>query len=179
MPAHGGSLTDSITSHGLIACVQAAQQLLQLISTNMRNGDDPELLPPWWHVISYVFTAGTTVIAAHLFPSITERIPISALTASIRQGFEVLQQYQRSRKSAQRCKSELDVLYNKVISSTSRRHSPNAALVTPDLIVPSENTNSTFPATSAYDFKTFELLGEPDMLWLNTALFDSDHNFWL
>ena len=175
----GGSLTDSITSHGLIACVKAAQEILQLISTHIRSDDGPELLPPWWHVISYVYIAGTIAIAAHLFPSVIERIPVSALTTSIQQGFSVLQQYQDSKKSAHRCKVELDVLYDKVVSSTRRRESPNGTLTTPDMTAPFENTNFAFPVTSAYDINTSALLGETDLFWLNSAVFDSDHNFWL
>lgn len=174
------SLTDSITSHGLIACVKAAQQILRLISSHMRSDDGPEeVLPPWWHVISYVYTATTTVIAAHLFPSVIERIPVSELTTSIRQGFSVLQQYQGSRKSALKCKAELDILYDKVVSSTSRRVSPNGTLITPDMNVPFENTDFVLPFMSTYDISTAELLGEHDTFWLNTAPFDYDHNLWL
>lgn len=174
-----GSLAHSVTSYGLIACVNAAQQILELISTHMKSDDSPELLPPWWHVISYVYAAGTTVIAAHLFPSVVERISVSALTTSIRQGFHILQQYQGSRKSAQRCKSELDVLYNKVVSITSRRESPNGTLITPNMTVPFENIDFAFPAAFIHDANASELIDGSDLLWLNTAPFDPENNFWL
>jgi hypothetical protein len=115
VPEHNATqhprFADTVIRHGLVTCVKAAQQILELISSNIEREGSPGVVPPWYHVISYVYTAVTIVIAAHLFPHVVEQLSISSLTTSISQGFDILEHYGSSRKPAQRCKRALAVLY--------------------------------------------------------------------
>lgn len=177
--ALGRPLADAITSHALGSCVKTAQQLLDLISTHMRSSkNEPDLLPPWWHVISYVYTAGTIVVAAHLFPSVLDQISISSLTKSIRQGFGILQEYEHSKKSGQRCKASLAALYEKIVSPASRRHSPNGNLMTPDLSAMNGNLDFDYPANFVADTSSLDLFDGTDLFWLNSAAFDPGDHLW-
>ena len=171
-------LADSIACHGLVACVKAAQQMIELISTNLGSRDRTPLLPPWWHVISYSYNAGTIVIAAHLFPTILEWVSVSALTVSVRQAFGILQHYENSRKSAQRCKSSLGILYEKIMSSGARQ-SPNGTLVTPDMTAHNYDVDFDLPADFFQDTNSSDFFDGTELLWLNSAPFDPENNFWL
>jgi hypothetical protein len=102
---------DAVTHQGLLKCVRAAQEILQLISTRIVVGDrGPRYIPQWWHTVTYVYTASTILIAAHIFPTVVEETTASSLTESIGQGFQILDHHTEYKKSAQRCKTALAVL---------------------------------------------------------------------
>lgn len=169
---------DTITFQGLLTCVNAAQQILALFSSTIEGGSEVERMPPWWHVISYVYTAVTIVIAAQIFPSVVEQVSISGLTASIQQGFRILEQYESSQSSARRCKAALTALYEKITSSKEEKFTPNGTLVPPD-----PNTIYNFdielPADFAWDAVASDFFGDSEMRWLDGAPFDPDNNAWL
>lgn len=99
-------LVDVVPAHGLIACVTAAQQMLDGISDNLRPAESPAVLPPWWHVISYVYSSTTIVLAAHIFPGVLLQISLDKLTRSVRQGFThsaALRERQAVRSALQDC----------------------------------------------------------------------------
>lgn len=173
-------LGESITAHCLVSCSKAAQQLIELVANHTRPNGNQLLLPPWWHIISYVYIAATVVIAAHLFPAVTEKVPISALTAAKQRAFNVLQHYADSRKPAQRCRSALEALYDKVILPRTRAQSPNGNFN--QHFEPNDqyaNSGIALSADSNQDAGFADLFDATDMLWLNSTSFDPDYNFGL
>jgi hypothetical protein len=176
----GPLLAESITARCLVSCTKAAQQLIELIANHTRPSGNQLLLPPWWHFISYVYIAATVVIAAHLFPAVTEKVTISELTASKQRAFNVLQHYADSRKPAQRCRSALEALYDKVILPRTRVQSPNGNLDQHfDPNAQYASSGIALPADSTQDAGFANLFDATDMLWLNSASFDPDYNFGL
>jgi hypothetical protein len=111
---------DAVTHQGLLKCVRAAQEILQLISTRLLVGDrGPRFIPQWWHTVTYVYTASTILIAAHIFPAVVEETTASSLTESIAQGFQILDHHTEYKKSAQRCKTALAVLCKRHVNPTN------------------------------------------------------------
>jgi hypothetical protein len=68
------------------------------------------LVPQWWHTVTYVYTATTILIAAHLFPEVVEQVTPGELASSIQQGFQILEYHSRKKESARRCQTALTVL---------------------------------------------------------------------
>ncbi|KIW05791.1 hypothetical protein, variant [Verruconis gallopava] len=124
---------DNVTHQGLLTCVRTAQEILELIIFSLTPGENesPRIAPQWWHSITYVFIAATVLIAAHLFPTITEEISTTSLENSIRKGFQILDHFGEEKNSAQRCKMALTVLY--------KRH------VEPLHEMPSQSSNTSSP----------------------------------
>jgi hypothetical protein len=178
LPQHP-QLADTISCHGLIACVQAAQQLIDLVSTHLSSEDNSKLLPPWWHVISYIFTAGTVLVAAHLFQSVVDHISQPTLSTSVSQAFTSLQHFEGQRKSARLCKSALEHIYNKVLSPRTRMQSPEEACSDLDTNGQPGNAEMGFSTDFLHYNGTLDDYDGTELLWLNSAPFNSDLNFWL
>jgi hypothetical protein len=172
-------LVDAISSQGLVACVQAAQQLIHLISTYLDSEENSVLLPPWWHVISYTYTAGTVLIAAHLFQTIVDQVSLPALSTAVHQAFSLLRHFEVGRKSARQCKSALESLYEKVSGPRTGRQSPGG----PHIALDTDGQAGTAEVELSADFfhqnGFLDFYDGTELLWLNSAPFNSDMSFWL
>ncbi|KAK5038230.1 hypothetical protein LTS07_001699 [Exophiala sideris] len=113
-PSAKYGFADAVIHQGLLACVHAAQDILELIGCRLLTDDlGPRLVPQWWHTVTYVYTAATIMIATHLFPKVVEDIGSENLAASIQQGLNILDHYSEHdahKESARRCKTALEVL---------------------------------------------------------------------
>jgi hypothetical protein len=110
---------DAVTHVGLLTCIRAAQEILELIHTCLlADNQGPHLVPQWWHTVTYVYTAATILIAAHIFPAVVEETTESNLWASIVQGFQILDHHS-NHKPAQRCKTALAVLCERHVNPAS------------------------------------------------------------
>lgn len=170
-------LADVVPAHGLIACVTAAQQMLDLISDNLRHAEGHAIFPPWWHVISYVYSATTIAIAANIFPAVTLRLPADELKISIQQGLRILQHFESDRPSARRCKTALDILYHKVLSPTNGRQASTGADSPVGQYSKNIYSDMNIPDLIDYDHNSLDLLDVNEVFWLNSASFDPGY-FW-
>jgi len=103
--------SDRVTHQGILTCVRRAEDILELISSRLFSEvNGPEIVPQWWHTVTYVHTAVTILIAAHIFPDVVSAVTSHALATSIQQGFRILDHYGRDRDPARRCKMALTVL---------------------------------------------------------------------
>jgi Fungal specific transcription factor domain/Fungal Zn(2)-Cys(6) binuclear cluster domain len=172
-------LVDAISSHGLVACVQAAQQLIQLISTHLDSEANSVLLPPWWHVISYTYTAGTVVIAAHLFQLVVDQVSLPALSTAAHQALSILQHFEVGRKSVRQCKSALESLYEKASGSRPGRQSPGEAYISLDTGGQTGTAEVELPADFFHHNGSLDFYDGTELLWLNSAPFNPDMSIWL
>ena len=177
---------DTLTCSGLITGVKTAQQILELLSSNNINNSSPGVAPPWYIVISYVYTAATLVIAARLIPHVVENITLASLTSSTTQSLELLELlelYGSSQKPAQRCKAALTMLYNKILSienasDGSQTHVPSS---------PQEASNGNIGTEDVvlasglhWDMNLPETLFDGDFRWhFDTVWFDTNNDSWL
>ncbi|KAI1615336.1 hypothetical protein EDD36DRAFT_186261 [Exophiala viscosa] len=120
---------DAVTHQGLLTCVRAAQDILELIGCRLLADEfGPRLVPQWWHTVTYVYTAATVMIAAHLFPRVVEDIGSETLAASIQQGLHILDHYSEHdahKESARRCKTALTVLCERHVKDRTPVHTQN------------------------------------------------------
>ena len=174
-----GQLVDAISSHGLVACVQAAQQLIHLISTHLDSEDNSVLLPPWWHVISYTYTAGTVVIAAHLFQLVVDQVSLPTLSTAVQQAFNILRHFEVGRKSARQCKSALESLYEKASGPRTGKHSLGEAHIVPDTNGQAGTAEVELSADFFHHNGSLDFYDGTELLWLNSAPFNPDMSFWL
>lgn len=127
---HTKRFADAVIHQGLLTCVRTAQEMLELISSRLLEDDrGPRLVPQWWHTVTYVYTATTVLIAAHIFPAVVEEMTSGSLAASIRQGIQILDHHSRYKESAQRCKTALTVLCERHINPAAvpPKHTPNGS----------------------------------------------------
>lgn len=173
-------LADSISFHGLVSCVLAAKELIGLISTHLNSQETAVLLPPWWHVISYIYTAGTVVIAAHLVTSVVDHISFSTMSTSVSQAVASLEYFEsQDGKYARLRKSALEHLHEKALSSRARKHSPEGAVGIPHADEQPGSTAVGLPADYFQHEGALDFYDGIEFLWLNSAPFNSDTNFWL
>ena len=136
------------------------------------------LLPPWWHVISYTYTAGTVVIAAHLFQLVVDQVSLPALGATVHQAFSILRHFEVGRKSVRQCKSALESLYEKASGPRTGGQSPGEAHIAPGM----DGQVGTADIELSADFfhnGSLDFYDGTELLWLNSAPFNPDMNFWL
>ena len=172
-------LVDVVPEQGLIACVTAAQQMLDVISDNLRPAGSLATLPPWWHVISYVYSSTTIVIAAHIFPAVLLHISIDKLTTSVEQGLCILQHFESDRTSARRCKIALEILYHKVLSPTNGRQTPTGTDMSVGRINNDTQSDMNIPALADHDLSCLDFFDVDEVFWLNSAPFDPGNHSWL
>jgi hypothetical protein len=178
---------DAVTHQGLLTCVRAAQDILQLISSRLVAGDrGPRHVPQWWHIVTYVYTAVTILIAAHIFPTVVEEMTASSLVSSIALGFQILDHHSDYKKSAQRCKMALAVLCERHVGPANEP--PNKR---PDGV--SDSVDTWYQATDqidaaqisadfGWDFTDPSDLFRGDgmeSLLFNTNLFPQENSEWL
>jgi hypothetical protein len=174
---------DTIGFQGLLTCVRIAQQLLQLISSNIDESQPSRQGPAWWHVISYVYSAVTVLIAAYLFPFVVEQISTDKLNASIKQGFGILEHYTSDKKPAQRCKAALTVLCEKMtLASSIPKYTPSGTVIPPHPNLSDiDRSGSDLAGDLSSDLAWSDIIGSSDLFigendsyWLYAAPFDQE-----
>jgi len=177
---------DAVTLQGLLTCVRTAQEILELIGSRLLTDDrGPRLVPQWWHTVTYVYTAATILIAAHIFPAVVEEITASSLAASIQQGFQILDHHSAQKESAQRCKMALAVLCERHVDPANGppKHTPNGTSIPTDtwLQGPYQIDPAEISADFGWDFTDPSDLfrGEGmESLLFNTNLFGQEMSNW-
>lgn len=180
VPSLDSQLTDSITTHCLVTCAKTAQQIIELISSNLEIQGSPSVLPSPWYNICYVYTAATVLIAAHIFPAIVEVVPRPTLARTLDQAFDCLRHYEGLVKSARRCRSALEVLYEKVTLPRG------AALPQEDFASEFAHSNTArhepvgiaMPSDMEQEPGLSPLLEGMDMFWRDCLLFDQNYEPW-
>lgn len=199
-PSRSGSFADAVTHQGILTCVRTAQQILDLIGTRLLADDrGPRIVPQWWHTVTYVYTAATILIAAHIFPEVVEEITATSLMGSIQMGLQVLNHHTRYGESARRCKNALTVLCDRHIvnrpknvtsaGQQQQQQPPNpvtSAKISPVLRNESPNTQIDVAEISAdfgWEFTSpsdlFQGEGMESLLFFNTNLWGQEVNEWL
>jgi hypothetical protein len=153
--------------------------LIQLISTHLDSEANSVLLPPWWHVISYTYTAGTVVIAAHLFQLVVDQVSLPALSTAAHQALSILQHFEVGRKSVRQCKSALESLYEKASGSRPGRQSPGEAYISLDTGGQTGTAEVELPADFFHHNGSLDFYDGTELLWLNSAPFNPDMSIWL
>ena len=173
---------DTVTCSGLITGVKTAQQMLELLSSNNINSSRPGVAPPWYIVISYVYTAATLVIAARLIPHIVENVTLASLTRSTTQSLELLKLlefYGSSQKPAQQCKAALTILYDKILAiENASDGSPSCLPSFPEGTSNDndENNDITLPYGLHWDVNLPETLFDEDFHWhFDNVWFDTNN----
>lgn len=191
-PSAKHGFADAVTHQGQLTCVRTAQEMLELIGSRVQADDlGPRLVPQWWHTVTYVYTAATVMIAAHLFPKLAEDIGTENLAASIQQGLHILDHYTEHdahKDSARRCKAALTVLCERHVKNRPPVHTLNgtrmAQYSAPHLQVHDEADG----ITGDFDFGDFSTdpldffrEGGMESLLFNTHAFgqDVEVNEWL
>lgn len=153
---HSSRFSDVILNQGLLKCIGAAQELLELLDIRHSAGErGPGLIPQWWHTVGYVYTATTVIIAAHIFPEVMQIHHSDTLGRSIQQGFDILNSYKRYREPAQRCRRALQVLHGRYVSPEIVQHSNFAVPSDPiDLSWAWEGLPELFDESAMFDFGT-------------------------
>jgi hypothetical protein len=126
-PSTSHLFSSAVIHQGLLTCVHSAREILDLIASRMlADAQGPHLVPQRWHTVTYVYTATTILIAAHIFPDLVRDITQPHLAASIAQGLQVLDhQSDANNQAARRCKMALDVLCERHIFMPQLRTSQN------------------------------------------------------
>jgi hypothetical protein len=187
---HG--FADAVTHQGQLTCLRTAQEMLELIGSRVQADDlGPRLVPQWWHTVTYVYTAVTVMIAAHLFPKLVEEMGSENLAASIQQGLHILDHYTEHdahKDSARRCKAALTVLCERHVKNRPPVHTPNGTRVA-DSAPYLQGHDAADGITGDFDFGDFSTNdplgffreGGMESLLFNTHAFDQDMevNEWL
>ncbi|KAL2820921.1 fungal-specific transcription factor domain-containing protein [Aspergillus cavernicola] len=157
-------------------CVKVAQEVIELIYSNIPSDGTSGPLPAWWYNILYVYTAATVLIASRLCPAILQEVTETATTRSWNCALEILRKYQSYSTSARRCVAALEILYERVISEANDQPEPhvpagagagaplnsNANANTIGDMSLGEGMNAVF--LDSFDFADFQ-----DMSWLNSV----------
>ncbi|KIW10032.1 hypothetical protein PV08_11808 [Exophiala spinifera] len=139
-----GSFAEAITHQGMLTCIRTAQQILDLIhARSLSDNPSARVAVQWWHIVTYVYTATTILIAAHIFSEVADEITTTSLADFIQKGFQILTYHTRYGESARRCKTALTVLCERYIKNRpSSRHSPRPVQQVPQ----SRATNTEIPS---------------------------------
>jgi hypothetical protein len=186
-PTSSALFADAVTHQGLLTCVRTAQEILELIYSRLTANDgDPHVVPQWWHTVTYIYTAATILIAAHIFPAIVKEVTASSLVTSILQGFQILDHHSEDHKSARQCKTALTVLCEQHVdlATAAPKHTPNGTATAADTWFPGPDhiDAAQVSADFGWDFASPSELfrGEGlDSLLFNTNLFEQETNEWL
>ncbi|GFG23844.1 hypothetical protein IFM61606_03736 [Aspergillus udagawae] len=107
-----------------IICVKVAQEVIELIHSNIPADGSAGPLPAWWYNILYVYTAATVLIAGRLRSAILEEVTETAITRSWNCALEILRSYHSYSSSARRCVAALEILYERVVSEGPPQNEP-------------------------------------------------------
>ncbi|KAJ5259608.1 hypothetical protein N7478_012589 [Penicillium angulare] len=160
------SFPHRVASQCSIICVQAAQESIQLIYSNIPSNGSGGPLPAWWYNILYVYTSATVLLAGKLCPAIKAEIPITTISHSWNCALEILRNYQIYSKSARRCVAALEILHEKVVHE--------GQLPADDVFGSSDSANilndlSFGEGMNAAVMEGFDLPDFQDMSWLNSV----------
>ncbi|RJE23999.1 transcription factor [Aspergillus sclerotialis] len=150
-----------------IICVKVAQEIIELVHSNIPTGASGGPLPAWWYNILYIYSAAMVLIAARLRPAILAEVPESSITRSWNCALEILRKYQRYSASARRCVAALEILYKRVVSEAlvmdqaSNDQGAAAPNVSGELAL-GEGMDAAF--LEGFDLPDFQ-----DMSWLNSV----------
>ncbi|KAL4877987.1 fungal-specific transcription factor domain-containing protein [Aspergillus karnatakaensis] len=163
------SLNDSLPQRVALQCssicVKVAQEVIELIYSNIPSDGSSGPLPAWWYNILYVYTAATVLIASRLCPAIFEEVSEPAITRSWKCALEILRKYQTYSTSARRCVAALEILYEQVVSETpppDQSIFSGVAANSAGSIQLGDGMNSIL--LDGFDFPDFQ-----DMSWLNSV----------
>ncbi|KAL4898080.1 C6 transcription factor [Aspergillus ambiguus] len=152
-----------------IICVKVAQEVVELIYTNIPADGSAGPLPAWWYNILYVYTAATVIIAGRLCPAILEEVTESALTRSLNSALEILRKYQSYSTSARRCVAALEILYERVVSEGVPQNDQAASNQPAGMAANNTNDMSLGEGMNAILLDGFDLPDFQDMSWLNSV----------
>ncbi|GES66788.1 C6 transcription factor [Aspergillus terreus] len=152
-----------------IICVKVAQEVVELIYTNIPADGTSGPLPAWWYNILYVYTAATVIIAGRLCPAILEEVTESALTRSWDSALEILRKYQSYSTSARRCVAALEILYERVVSEGPQQNEQPTSNQPAGVAPSNTNDMSLGEGMNAILLDGFDLPDFQDMSWLNSV----------
>ncbi|KAG2420492.1 hypothetical protein HFD88_000104 [Aspergillus terreus] len=152
-----------------IICVKVAQEVVELIYTNIPADGTSGPLPAWWYNILYVYTAATVIIAGRLCPAILEEVTESALTRSWNSALEILRKYQSYSTSARRCVAALEILYERVVSEGPQQNEQPTSNQPAGVAPSNTNDMSLGEGMNAILLDGFDLPDFQDMSWLNSV----------
>ncbi|KAL3477446.1 fungal-specific transcription factor domain-containing protein [Aspergillus californicus] len=152
-----------------IICVKVAQEVVELIYSNIPADGTSGPLPAWWYNILYVYTAATVLIASRLCPAILSEVTDAAITRSWDCALEILRKYQGYSTSARRCVAALEILHDRVVSEAH----PTVYQQTADPLATSMGGNTMGDMSLGEGitgiFEGFDLPDFQDMSWLNSV----------
>ncbi|KAH2074078.1 hypothetical protein KXW40_001995 [Aspergillus fumigatus] len=150
-----------------IICVKVAQEVIELIYSNIPADGTTGPLPAWWYNILYVYTAATVLIAGRLRSAIIEEVTETAISRSWNCALEILRSYHSHSSSARRCVAALEILYEKVVSEGPPRNEPltHAQASTFN----TTNDMSLGEGMNAILLDGFNMPDFQDMSWLNSV----------
>ncbi|GAQ10251.1 hypothetical protein ALT_7572 [Aspergillus lentulus] len=150
-----------------IICVKVAQEVIELIHSNIPADGSAGPLPAWWYNILYVYTAATVLIAGRLRSAILEEVTEPAISRSWNCALEILRSYHSYSSSARRCVAALEILYEKVVSEGPPRNEPSTHAQASTFN--STNDMSLGEGMNAILLEGFDMPDFQDMSWLNSV----------
>ncbi|KAF4188150.1 hypothetical protein CNMCM7927_002642 [Aspergillus lentulus] len=150
-----------------IICVKVAQEVIELIHSNIPADGSAGPLPAWWYNILYVYTAATVLIAGRLRSAILEEVTEPAISRSWNCALEILRSYHNYSSSARRCVAALEILYEKVVSEGPPRNEPSTHAQASTFN--STNDMSLGEGMNAILLEGFDMPDFQDMSWLNSV----------
>ncbi|KAH8700820.1 fungal-specific transcription factor domain-containing protein [Talaromyces proteolyticus] len=174
----------SVAQQCVVQCIKAAQQLVELIHSNLQQDGSMGPLPAWWYNVFYIYTAATVMTATRLYPSVATDIDESLLTQSWNCALETLRAYQEYSRSAKRCLVTLEVLHEKVVGGIQAQNEEATEPTKSSRLDPWLDVNSTQQlrpndAPEIQDLgdlgTTFDIM---DMAWLDSTPFDLESYSW-
>ncbi|KAF7125672.1 hypothetical protein CNMCM5793_001911 [Aspergillus hiratsukae] len=164
------SLNDSfpqrVAQQCSIICVKVAQEVIELIHSNLPADGTTGPLPAWWYNILYVYTAATVLIAGRLRSAILEEVTETAITRSWNCALEILRSYHSYSSSARRCVAALEILYERVASEAPPQNER------PTNVQPSFSTMNDMSLGEGMNadlLDGFDMPDFQDMSWLNSV----------
>ncbi|RFU33077.1 hypothetical protein B7463_g3284, partial [Scytalidium lignicola] len=101
-----------------IACIQAAQELIELISeTSQTNATGA-----WWYNVFYLFTSAMVIILAELCPAVLANIAPEKLEASWQKCQDTLESMSSYIMAAQKCRETLCAMRRRASPANSNDH---------------------------------------------------------
>ncbi|RHZ54425.1 hypothetical protein CDV55_101687 [Aspergillus turcosus] len=159
------SLNDSfpqrVAQQCSIICVKVAQEIIELIHSNIPADGTSGPLPAWWYNI-----LSTVLIAGRLRSAILEEVTETAITRSWNCALEILRSYHSYSSSARRCVAALEILYERVASEAPPQNEP------PTNVQPSSSTMNDMSLGEGMNadlLDGFDMPDFQDMSWLNSV----------
>ncbi|KAJ9606738.1 hypothetical protein H2200_008747 [Cladophialophora chaetospira] len=101
------TLHEMLLMQSSVLCISAAQELSKMITKNLQR--ENTRLPEWWHIIFYLYTCATVMLASRCCTPLREKIGETALQACWAECLNGLRAYQRCSRSARRCCRLLEI----------------------------------------------------------------------